>query len=485
MDTHGNHWARQADVVQEFGKWLKKSPNAPIGGESSIAQFGEQAGTGPRALNNLRQQQGGGIGAPAPKKQPGLIPAAPKRQPTTVMAGVGPEREQVPGHKDTPYVFNPDDYEILNGRLPRDSRDWVTDGSHEARKKSALIAEPDFIWSKQPGTVHTEFAGRMASGHHPDDVFKQIIGEIADHCQSGQISNRDAHRAANEAFGRYLMIAKKRRANPVPKDKFQPRWDESYADRSQEGRPEPWRPEALEEGFGHSPLTVHLNPEYDIPSSRHPQVNKALTSQRKTAWQGWGPSTKALKHKIAGWEWDDHLNGFVSNSPRKFQCSCGVDIAVPDYHHCKCGKVWNTYVIGTGGDKHQASAEKFIAREIPVRENVIVASTDHFHDGDGRYMGPMKSKPQPDPFQGSDWCPTCGSHFMDPHVGHEPEVSKWGKRSDLQFPQDNDYSNDSDHQIENQNPFPSNHVPKRDTRSKGKSRPDWWRVDHASQQWVS
>jgi len=49
-------------------------------------------------------------------------------------------------------------------------------------------------------------------------------------------------------------------------------------------------------------------------------------------------------------------------------------MSVPGYTNCKCGKIWNSYVIGTGGDRHEAAAEKFICREIPVRSDVIVAS---------------------------------------------------------------------------------------------------------------
>jgi hypothetical protein len=78
--------------------------------------------------------------------------------------------------------------------------------------------------------------------------------------------------------------------------------------------------------------------------------------------------------KVAGWEWDDHLNGYLASKPNDFACKCGSKHAVPSYSICKCGKIWNSYVIGTGGDNHQASVEKFICREIPVRDNVIVAN---------------------------------------------------------------------------------------------------------------
>lgn len=49
---------------------------------------------------------------------------------------------------------------------------------------------------------------------------------------------------------------------------------------------------------------------------------------------------------------------------------------VPGYGQCKCGKVWNRYVIGSGSDTRTASPEMFIAREVPVRADVIVANRE-------------------------------------------------------------------------------------------------------------
>lgn len=80
-----------------------------------------------------------------------------------------------------------------------------------------------------------------------------------------------------------------------------------------------------------------------------------------------------FKRRVSGWEWDDHLNGYVTTSANKFSCDCGDEFDTPKYHKCKCGKLWNSYVIGTGGDRKQATAEKFICREIPERSNMLVA----------------------------------------------------------------------------------------------------------------
>ena len=85
-------------------------------------------------------------------------------------------------------------------------------------------------------------------------------------------------------------------------------------------------------------------------------------------------SASFFTRKVAGWQWDDHLNGYLASNNTPFTCKCGSKHPVPSYSTCKCGKIYNSYVIGTGGDNHQASVEKFICREIPVRDNVIVAN---------------------------------------------------------------------------------------------------------------
>jgi len=78
--------------------------------------------------------------------------------------------------------------------------------------------------------------------------------------------------------------------------------------------------------------------------------------------------------RVPGWQWDDHLNGYLSTAARDFACSCGEMIPTPSYQNCRCGKVWNSYPIGAGGDEHTASVDMFICREIPVRGNMIVAN---------------------------------------------------------------------------------------------------------------
>lgn len=106
-------------------------------------------------------------------------------------------------------------------------------------------------------------------------------------------------------------------------------------------------------------------------SSRRSQQRSA---SQKTSWTGWGPTQFPKTRKVAGWEWNDHLQAYVSNAPRKFACECGGEHDAPSgYQRCKCGKAYNSYYIGSQGENRQATVDKYIVREIPVRAGVIVA----------------------------------------------------------------------------------------------------------------
>lgn len=83
-------------------------------------------------------------------------------------------------------------------------------------------------------------------------------------------------------------------------------------------------------------------------------------------------NTRSYRRKMSSSSWylDNNLSAYVSKVQQKFACSCGAKLAVPSYTNCKCGKVWNSYKIhsATKGDT------MFVVREVPVRENVLVAN---------------------------------------------------------------------------------------------------------------
>lgn len=78
--------------------------------------------------------------------------------------------------------------------------------------------------------------------------------------------------------------------------------------------------------------------------------------------------------KVSGWRWDDHLAGYIAKEARPFTCSCGNQIPTPSYGTCRCGKLWNSYAIGDGNHLANNSADMFITREIPIRDDVIMAN---------------------------------------------------------------------------------------------------------------
>lgn len=99
------------------------------------------------------------------------------------------------------------------------------------------------------------------------------------------------------------------------------------------------------------------------------------TGRRKQAWSGWGPAVAPKVRHVAGWDWDDYQNGYLSHRPQHFACSCGESFPAPSgFQRCACGRQWNSYPIGSIGPNKEASADLFIVREIPVRPDVIVAS---------------------------------------------------------------------------------------------------------------
>ena len=127
-------------------------------------------------------------------------------------------------------------------------------------------------------------------------------------------------------------------------------------------------------------LKKHVIGDDSADSTRSSAKKEAST--KKQSWTGFAAPRG---RKVEGWEWDDYLDGYVGHRPAKFACVCGDEFEVPSgFHRCACGKQWNSYVIGTGGERHEASAEKFIVREVPVRENVIVAKQARDDDGSPR-----------------------------------------------------------------------------------------------------
>lgn len=112
----------------------------------------------------------------------------------------------------------------------------------------------------------------------------------------------------------------------------------------------------------------NLSPASMVEISRW---RKAQNVANKTAQQVL-TNTRSYRRKMSSSSWylDNKLGAYVSKTQKKFACSCGSSLEVPAYNMCKCGKVWNAYKVSsaTKGDT------MFVVREVPVRENVLIAN---------------------------------------------------------------------------------------------------------------
>jgi len=113
---------------------------------------------------------------------------------------------------------------------------------------------------------------------------------------------------------------------------------------------------------------------------------KALDKLKKTITTG-RQQASFFTRRVPGWQWDDHLAGYVSKEARNFTCSCGNEIPTPSYGNCRCGKLWNSYAIGDGNHLAANSADMYITREIPIRDDVIMANRKMAGDDRGYGVG--------------------------------------------------------------------------------------------------
>lgn len=96
-------------------------------------------------------------------------------------------------------------------------------------------------------------------------------------------------------------------------------------------------------------------------------------------------SASFFQPKVAGWDWNDHQNAYMTDSRKAFHCTtagCNNEIDTPSQTMCKCGRLWYTYGIGDSGHLANNTGQLFIAREIPVRANVMMANRQFEADDD-------------------------------------------------------------------------------------------------------
>ena len=145
---------------------------------------------------------------------------------------------------------------------------------------------------------------------------------------------------------------------------------------------------------------------------------KALTKLKNTISTG-RRQASFFTRKVPGWSWDDHLAGYISKEARPFTCSCGNQLPTPSYNICRCGKLWNSYAIGDGNHLAANTADMFIAREIPVRDDVIVANRKMAEDDRGYTVG------EPHSPEDTEWVTDAErEHAEAPHAPYESVASR-------------------------------------------------------------
>lgn len=126
-------------------------------------------------------------------------------------------------------------------------------------------------------------------------------------------------------------------------------------------------------GISHPPgdNAVKSNPKPSVTKAKNPVTKRG-------SWGEWEPTKEAsfFTRRVPDWKWDDRLAGYISKEGKAFTCSCGQKIAAPSYKTCSCGKVWNITALGSAQHLASDTADFYVAREIPVRPGVILASKD-------------------------------------------------------------------------------------------------------------
>ena len=124
-------------------------------------------------------------------------------------------------------------------------------------------------------------------------------------------------------------------------------------------------------GISHPPAdnAIKSNPKPSVTKAKNPVTKRG-------SWGEWEPTKEAsfFTRRVPDWKWDDHLAGYISKEGKAFTCSCGQKIAAPSYKTCSCGTTWNVYAIGDSHHLASDTADMYIAREIPHRPGVVMAS---------------------------------------------------------------------------------------------------------------
>lgn len=369
---------RQArGVGDKFDAWKgKKTQQGDLlrGGDPDYEQFANETGVGERALNKLKQRN----------QTPDF---APINRPDLQGVTVGSRKR---AYQDDD--FGPDDSGTSDDfYAPAAGHEYHDPAQQNGWKMTHSDDDGNASWSHPTGHSVTgrdgptggswQLHGPQGPMGHPHRSPEDAQRSMPRSAKKAQGAARPQHRGMRKGapFAGYDDFADCTSKNS---DKDRPdaycgeikhrTEDKRQGRRKRAGDPnQPFPPEQADPN---SPID---GPQNHAPLQGGQEIQlRQQQANRKQAWSGWGPAQFPKARKVAGWDWDDGLQAYLASSPRQFICGCGQEHQTPNgYQRCKCGKAYNSYVIGTGGSNKEAAAEKFLVREIPVRPDVIVGAT--------------------------------------------------------------------------------------------------------------
>ena len=363
-------FVREGGILDQYNSWLKRRKDLPRGGEADYWAFARENGFGENEVNSLKKH---------------FQTTAAKVSLSDGEMGSYPRTSGVRGQRSG---ASP----VGGSNRSSSTRESNPSGQGASAQRERKEVSRSKVGREESNVAHSQSGVAGLSGRS-----QWSSGSSPQRRQAGQSAGESGVRNFRTKLSRYGSAQDSVAAG-----------QNSLSRRASAGRAESDAQSTTPGSSTVSRLRSSKNNDQESSvkfsgSSRHPLSEDNGWGQR-LAWTGFGPGIFA--RKVPGWEFDSHLNGYVTTAARDFTCSCGEKLPVPSYSTCKCGKVHNSYVIGTGGDNHTASIEKYICREIQVRPDVIVANrkakrhrvTDPGALGDGEEDDLPTMKPVP-----QDW----------------------------------------------------------------------------------
>ena len=363
-------FVRKGGILDQYNSWLKRRKDLPRGGEADYWAFARENGFGENEVNSLKKHFQTAAKVSLSGGEMGSYPR------TSGVRGQRSGASPVSGSNRSSSTRKPNSSGQAASAGGREARLSGRDTGNPRASDGSLPGGSGFSWSQ---TGEARGAASQRSGSRQSSRESGVWDQGSERAGHG----RSRHAVVSEEDG----MSRRASAGRAESGGFPVEAGlevmQGMSGRAQMGEASSW----------------------DGRSDRGRSV-LSENNVRKLAWSGFGFGPSTFQRKVSGWLWDSHLNGYIANAANKFACSCGESFDVPSYHNCKCGKIYNSYVIGTGGDNHTASIEKYICREIQVRPDVIVANrkakrhkvTDPGALGDGEEDDLPTMKPVP-----QDW----------------------------------------------------------------------------------